>query len=440
MLMISFLLFVILCLFYFISPLEIMMGLLIGLFLFVIEVDWCSLWFFYVGGLFGMDLMSIFLIMLSFWVILLMFLSSFSSMSINESSLSLYLLMMMFMLVICFSCVNLLGFFLFFEGVLFPIIMVIFNWGFQPERLQAGIYMLFYTLVGSLPLLVYLLMWKVSLNFIYLFWLGGTCSGFMFLMIVFAFFVKIPMFLCHLWLPKAHVEAPIVGSMILAGVLLKIGIFGLFRFRIFLGEGLWIYSQWIMSISLLGGIIISMICLCQVDLKSLIAYSSVCHMGLALGGFVSMNMWGGNGSVLLMLGHGLSSSGLFCLANMMYERFYTRSLILLKGVGLYFPFLSLWWFFFSIVNMSAPPSMNFVGELFLMGGMIKSSMFLFIPLGLMAFFSACYSLYMFSYTQHGSGWFINSVLSISIREYFLMFIHFIPLVFWVMKMDMFFVW
>nr|QLD97006.1 NADH dehydrogenase subunit 4 [Proknekalia peringueyi]QLD97019.1 NADH dehydrogenase subunit 4 [Proknekalia peringueyi] len=433
--MLFFFMFLIMWMFYFVSFLDVMMCFMISIFFLLILIDWEGLWMNYVGELFGLDLMSFNLILLSLWVSMLMIMASFKSVLLDKIFVF-YVVMMMLLLSLCFSCMNLFGFFLFFESVLFPIIMMIFKWGYQPERLQAGIYMLFYTLFGSLPLLIFLLMEKSSLIFIYLFFEKINYGNISFLMIVMAFLVKIPMFFFHLWLPKAHVEAPIAGSMILASVLLKLGIFGLYRFKIFMSENLLSFSSWIMSVSLIGGVFISLICLVQVDLKALIAYSSVSHMGLALGGFLSLNYWGGLGGLLMMLGHGLCSSGLFCLANMMYERFYSRSVMLLKGVGYIFPFLSLWWFIFCVINMAAPPSMNLVGEIFLLGSMLKYSFILVFPLGLISFFSACYSLYMYSYTQHGKGWCLISVESISIREYFLLFLHFFPLVFWIMKMEL----
>nr|YP_009000446.1 NADH dehydrogenase subunit 4 [Argas miniatus]AHF21647.1 NADH dehydrogenase subunit 4 [Argas miniatus] len=440
MLKIFFLFFTILCLCLWISLMEVFIFIVFGMVLLMLVVDWESLWMGYVLGMFSLDEMSVSLILLSFWISLLMLLASFNSGVINKNSFYFYLLLMLVLLIFCFSFVNFLLFFIAFESVLFPIIMIIFSWGYQPERLQAGIYMLFYTLFGSLPLLVFLLMESGSLNFIYLFKGVGESWNLFFFLIVFAFLVKVPMYMLHLWLPKAHVEAPISGSMILAGVLLKLGVYGLYRLKIMFLNLISMYSSLFMSISVIGGVIIGLVCLNQVDLKSLIAYSSICHMGMALGGFFSLSIWGANGALLMMIGHGLCSSALFCLANFMYERFFTRSLMLLKGMGLLFPFLSMWWFLFCVVNMAAPPSMNFVAEIVLMSSMLKYSFFLLFLLFFLSFFSACYSLYMYSYTQHGKGWMMFSVSGINEREYMLMFLHFFPLVLWIMKMEVFMNW
>nr|YP_009000420.1 NADH dehydrogenase subunit 4 [Argas lagenoplastis]AHF21608.1 NADH dehydrogenase subunit 4 [Argas lagenoplastis] len=440
MLKVFMLLFTMMCGFIYFSSLEIVVILLVIFLLFTMIVDWESMWMSYVLEMFSMDMMSIGLILLSLWISVLMLLAAFNLPMINEKSFFFYLLLMTFLLVMCFSLSNLFMFFIFFESVLFPIIMMVLNWGVQPERLQAGIYMLFYTLFGSFPLFVYLLTSNFSVNFIYLFMKSDTVWSIFFLLIVMAFIVSVPMFLVHLWLPSAHVEAPIVGSMILAGVLLKLGIYGLYRFKPFIIMISFDWNSVMLSISILGGLIISLVCLTQVDLKSLIAYSSICHMGMALGGVFSFNIWGGNGALIMMIGHGLCSSALFCLANFMYERFFTRSLMLLSGLGVIFPFLSLWWFLFCVVNMGAPPSMNFFAEIMLLGSMLKYSFFLVMPLFFLSFFSACYSLYMFSYTQHGKGWVFFGISMISTREYLLMFLHFFPLVVWVFKMELFMNW
>nr|UNO53671.1 NADH dehydrogenase subunit 4 [Ixodes acutitarsus] len=389
----------------------------------------------------GGDLMSLNLMMLSVWVLALMLLSSLKENLWNNKYFLFYIFMMLFLLFICFYSLNLMMFYFFFESILFPIILLIFNWGNQPERLQAGVYMLLYTLFGSLPLLVIMFMYgELTLMYYLLDWNNSFNLGVLFFLMMLGFLVKIPMFFVHLWLPKAHVEAPISGSMILAAVLLKLGIYGIYRFKMFFLIELMEMSYILMVISVFGGMYVGMMCLYQTDIKSLIAYSSVCHMGVVLGGVLNLNFWGSYGGLLLMMGHGLCSSGLFCLGNMLYERYYSRSMMLLKGMMKIFPNLSLWWFLFSIVNMSAPPSMNIFGEIFLMGSMIKFSMLFILPLMMISFLSACYSLYLFSYINHGEGWVVWSVKNISVREYNLLMLHFFPLLLWIMKMECFLMW
>nr|UOK09808.1 NADH dehydrogenase subunit 4 [Ixodes confusus] len=397
-------------------------------------------WVFYDSLMLGGDLMSVTLMMLTIWMVYLMILASSFDNLWNNKMFMMYMSLMLFFLFMCFFSLNLLSFYFFFESVLFPIIMIIFNWGNQPERLQAGMYMLLYTLFGSYPLLIIMLLnGSLSLNYFYMSLMEYNV-GYAFFLMILGFLVKVPMFLLHLWLPKAHVEAPISGSMILAAVLLKLGIYGLYRFSNMYMEELVEMGNFIVVLSLMGGMFIGIMCLFQIDVKALIAYSSVCHMGVVLGGSMSMSFWGSYGSLLLMIGHGLCSSGLFCLANFMYERCYTRSMMLLKGIGKIFPSMSLWWFLMSVVNMSAPLSMNLLGEIFLMGCLMKYSFWMIFSLGMISFISAGYSLYMYSYTQHGESWMFFSMKMIEMREYMIMMFHFFPMIMWILKMECFLTW
>nr|UNO53593.1 NADH dehydrogenase subunit 4 [Ixodes granulatus] len=389
----------------------------------------------------GGDLLSTNLFLLSIWMTILMLLISFKEMIYENKYFKFYIFFMLFLLFMCFHSLNLMMFFFFFESVLFPIVMMIFNWGNQPERLQAGIYMLMYTLVGSLPLFILMFMYgEYSLNYVFMDFMCMKNMGSMFFLMILGFLVKVPMFFMHMWLPKAHVEAPISGSMILASVLLKLGIYGIYRFKVFFLKELINMGYILVVISIIGSVYVGFMCLFQTDVKSLIAYSSVCHMGLVLGGCMSMNFFSSFGSLVLMIGHGLCSSGLFCLGNMFYERFFTRSLLLLKGMNKIFPSLSVWWFLMSIVNMAAPPSMNIFGEILLVGSLLSLSMLFLFPLMILLFLSASYSLYLFSYVNHGDGWVMWSSKLISVREHLIMILHFFPLLFWILKMELFMSW
>nr|YP_010276172.1 NADH dehydrogenase subunit 4 [Ptecticus tenebrifer]UCU06677.1 NADH dehydrogenase subunit 4 [Ptecticus tenebrifer]UHY39288.1 NADH dehydrogenase subunit 4 [Ptecticus tenebrifer] len=388
----------------------------------------------------GCDVISYGLITLSIWITGLMIMAS--STVFNSNNYSMFFMFNMIMLLIflflTFSSLNIFMFYLCFESSLIPTLFLILGWGYQPERLQAGIYLLFYTLLASLPMMLgifYLYNYTGTMNFYLMMNLNLNYYLFYFCMIM-AFLVKMPMFLVHLWLPKAHVEAPVSGSMILAGVLLKLGGYGLVRVFSFLQVvGLKFNYIWI-TISLVGGVLVSLICLRQTDLKALIAYSSVAHMGIVLGGLMTMTYWGICGSYTLMIAHGLCSSGLFCLANMSYERMSSRSLFINRGLLNFMPSLALWWFLLSSANMAAPPTLNLLGEISLLNSIVAWSWLSMFGLALISFFSAAYTLFLYSYTQHGklcSGFYSGS--NGKIREYLILFLHWFPLNLLIMKSE-----
>nr|YP_010987593.1 NADH dehydrogenase subunit 4 [Ochthephilus sericinus]WON66012.1 NADH dehydrogenase subunit 4 [Ochthephilus sericinus] len=396
-----------------------------------------------VSMFFGLDLMSYMMILLSIWICSLMIMASYKLYIMNNypKMFLFFILFLMLSLLLTFSSLNLFMFYLFFEMSLIPTLFLIIGWGYQPERIQAGVYLLFYTLLGSLPMLVsifYFLFEFYSLEFMLMNLSINSIYIYMGLMVV--FLVKLPMFMVHLWLPKAHVEAPISGSMILAGVMLKLGGYGMMRL-IMLFEKMMKLNMWFIIISMIGSVLISLICLRQSDMKSLIAYSSVAHMGLVISGVMTLNYWGLCGSLVMMLAHGLCSSGMFCLANISYERLMSRSLFLNKGLINLIPSMSLWWFLFSSSNMAAPPSLNLLGEILLMNSLISWSVLNMFTLALMSFFSAVYSLYLYSYSQHGK--FYSGVYSFSmgqIREYLMLILHWLPLNLLIMKSELVSLW
>nr|QUB07041.1 NADH dehydrogenase subunit 4 [Thlaspida biramosa] len=398
------------------------------MFLFLINTSFLN-YYSLISGSFGIDGLSYYLIVLSIWISSLMFMASWKFYyDYNYCNIfSFVILLLLLSLLITFSSMNLFLFYIFFEVSLIPLLLLIIGWGYQPERMMAGIYMLFYTLFFSFPMMLGLFFLYNKFNSLMFLELGLIESKIFYFFINMIFFVKIPMFIIHLWLPKAHVEAPVAGSMILAGVTLKLGGYGLMRLmKIFVSLN-YKFNLFFIILSLLGGLMVSLICLYQTDIKLLIAYSSVSHMSMVVSGILTLNYSGMCGSLIMMIAHGLCSSGLFCLANIYYERLNSRSMYLLKGMASILPSLSLFMFMMSIFNMSAPPSLNLLGEIILLKSLISYNYSLTIILIFMSFFSAVYSIYLFSYTNHGK--FHSSFYSFysgKVREFILLFLHLFP--------------
>nr|AFY16866.1 NADH dehydrogenase subunit 4 [Oncotympana maculaticollis]ULO25750.1 NADH dehydrogenase subunit 4 [Hyalessa maculaticollis] len=391
--------------------------------------------FYMIGYMMQIDMISFGLIILSIWISFLMIISS-NKYKMDKTFVLMVLLLMLF-LILSFSSSSLIMFYIFFESSLIPTIIIIMGWGYQPERIIASYYLLFYTLFASLPMLVSIMFLVYYNNSTIMYLMYSVNNFYLYLSMSLAFLIKIPLFMFHFWLPKAHVEAPISGSMILAGVLLKLGGYGLIRVMTIMPT-MFLYNSYIwISLSIIGGVMIGILCMVQVDMKSMIAYSSVAHMGLVLSGIMTMNKWGLMGSYYMMIGHGLCSSGLFCLANISYERMMSRSILINKGMLMFMPSMTLMWFLMCVSNISCPPTMNIVGEILIINSLISWNSLTMIILVMSSFLSACYMLYLFSYTQHGM--YYSSLFSYNsgtVREFLLIILHWIPLNFIILKLNM----
>nr|YP_008082904.1 NADH dehydrogenase subunit 4 [Hexagrammos agrammus]BAN29010.1 NADH dehydrogenase subunit 4 [Hexagrammos agrammus] len=434
-------------------PTTLMHSLLIALFSLswltnMAETGWSAL-----NPYMATDPLSTPLLVLTCWLLPLMILASqnhTASEPLNRQRTFITLLTsLQIFLIMAFGATEIIMFYVMFEATLIPTLILITRWGNQTERLNAGIYFLFYTLAGSLPLLVALLLLQNSTgtlslltlpysdpvemtSYAHKLWWAGC---------LLAFLVKMPLYGVHLWLPKAHVEAPVAGSMILAAVLLKLGGYGMMRMVVMLEPLTKELSYPFIVFALWGVIMTGSICLRQTDLKSLIAYSSVSHMGLVVGGILIQTPWGFFGALILMIAHGLASSALFCLANTSYERTHSRTMILARGLQMVLPLMTAWWFIASLANLALPPLPNLMGELMIITSLFNWSWWTIVLTGAGTLITASYSLYMFLMSQRGPlPAHIIALAPSHTREHLLMALHLIPLLLLILKPELIWGW
>nr|ANZ03423.1 NADH dehydrogenase subunit 4 [Theodoxus fluviatilis] len=393
------------------------------------------------------DGLSMPLITLTWWISILMIIASQFTVLTTNNKVNYFSFLVAFLnliLLIVFVSSNLIWFYFSFEASLIPTLILILGWGYQPERLQAGIYMMLYTVTASLPLLILILFWSYTWGSNSMILMMNTPINYtpwlkeiLIIITLAAFLVKLPMFTVHLWLPKAHVEAPVAGSMILAGILLKLGGYGLLRMFQLVQINTSTINSFLFSLGLWGGVITSFICFRQTDLKSLIAYSSVGHMSIMLAGVFSTSSLGFQASLSMMVAHGLSSSALFSLANYSYEKTHSRSLYICKGMLMIVPSISMWWFIFCVINMAAPPSINLLSEILLFPVIFFKSPWVLITMMLMTFLSAVYNLFLYTSTQHGgSPLFLYPYSSIKSTQNLLLIAHAIPVNMLILKPEL----
>ena len=349
----------------------------------------------------GIDGISIFFIILTNLFIFLCILSlTPSTFRLKEALL--YLFFLQWSVLGTFLFLDLLGFFIFFEITLIPIYFLVLLWGSRERRIRASYLISIYTLLGSIFRffnLLYLYSKTGTTDYELLLQLALTQGDQYFLWITFflAFAAKIPLFPFHIWLPEAHVEAPTIGSVLLAVLLLKLGTYGLIRFSIPLfPEGTVYFAPIVSTFAIVGIIYTSLTAIRQIDLKKIIAYSSVGHRNIVLLGIIAETSEALQGAIFQRLSHGVVSGALFFCVGCLYERYSVRSLKYFGGLAHFYPLFTRIFLLFSLANISFPLTSSFVGEFFIFVGLFQQNFWAVFFAATSRVLGAVYTLWTFN--------------------------------------------
>jgi len=399
-------------------------------FQFISEFSWVS--FFNIHLLFGIDGISIFFVLLTTFLVPLCLLFSWNTLVTEKISPTKYfaafLAIESFVLVV-FTTLDLFVFYTFFEAVLLPMFLLIGLWGSRNRKTRASFYLFLYTVLGSLFILLgilFIFFETGSSNYLVLLDYNFSMNHQKFLWFSFflSFSVKVPIVPVHLWLPEAHVEAPTEGSVILAGILLKLGTYGLVRFSICLFPlATLFFKPFIFLISVIAVIYTSITALRQSDIKRVIAYASIAHINITLLGLFSFVVIGLEGALLQIISHGIVSGALFFCVGVLYDRHHTKIISYYSGLVQTIPLFINFFLLFTIANIGLPGTSSFIGEFIILLGVFSVNT-------VAAFFSAsslvfggCYALWLFNRLSYGNV--KNSYMAYSsdltLKEFFVFF-------------------
>lgn len=356
----------------------------------------------------GIDGISIFFLLLTTLLIPLCILTSWNSVSDNLKEFLIAFLILDFFLIGTFCVLDLLLFYIFFESVLIPMFLIVGIWGSRERKILAAYYFFLYTLLGSVLMLLSILYiyyqvgttdYEVLLTFSF----SSLEQKFLWFTFFLAFAGKVPMIPLHLWLPEAHVEAPTAGSVILAGILLKLGTYGFIRFSLPLfPKASFFFTPLVYSIAVTGIIYTSFTAIRQTDFKRIIAYTSIAHMNLVILGIFSFNNVGIEGAILQSLSHGFVASALFLIIGVVYDRYRTRIVQYYGGLASVMPIYIFIFLFFTMANISFPGTSSFVGEFLLLAGSFKVNSSITFLGATGVIIGGAYSLWLFNRIAYGN--------------------------------------
>lgn len=375
-------------------------------FQYLFKIEWISQ--FNINFFLGLDGISLFFIILTTFLIPICMLISYETITKNIKEYFILYFILEFCLIISFSLLDLLIFYIFFESVLIPMFLIIGIWGSRERKIKASYLFFMYTLAGSLFMFIaiihlFLTVGTTDYQILYYSNFNFSYEKLYFLAFFLSFAVKVPMLPFHVWLPEAHVEAPTAGSVLLAGILLKLGSYGMIRFLVPLFPKATLYfTPYILLLCLISVIYASLTAIRQTDLKRIIAYASVAHMNFIILGIFSLTIQGLEGSIIQMLSHGLVSSGLFFSIGCLYDRYHTRFINYYGGLAHTMPLFCIALFIYILANMAIPGSSSFVGEILILTGVFEdnTTTAVFATIGM--FLGGIYSLLFYNRICYGN--------------------------------------
>jgi NADH-ubiquinone oxidoreductase chain 4 len=372
----------------------------------------------------GIDGISLYFVLLTTFITPICILANWDNIKFGMKYFLIAFLVMETLLIAVFVVLDLMLFYIFFESVLIPMFLVVGIWGGSVTRIRASFLLFLYTLAGSLFMLLAIMViyynvgstdfTVVSLSEISL---GG--QKILWLAFFLSFAVKTPLVPLHIWLPRAHAEAPLGASILLAAVFLKMATYGYLRILIpMLPDATIYFSPLVQTLRVLSIIYSSLATLRQTDFKALVAYSSVGHMGVVILGLFSNTIVGIEGAILLSIAHGLISPAMFILVGgVLYDRFHTRVIRYYRGLSVYMPMFSVLFFLATAFNMAVPLSLNWVGEILSFTGMFQKSPIIAVLGASSIVLSACYSIFLFNRLSFGAySQYLSFTTDISRRE------------------------
>lgn len=381
----------------------------------------------------GVDGISLYFVLLTTFITPICIISNWDNIKQQLKYFLMCFLVLETLLIAVFVVLDILLFYVFFESVLIPVFLIVGIWGGSATRVRAAFLLFLYTLFGSLFMLlaflvIYYNVGSTDFQVVSLSEINLESQKLLWLAVFISMAIKTPLLPFHVWLPRAHAEAPLAGSIILAGLILKLATYGYMRILIqFLPDATSYFSPLVQTIAIITLIYASLATLRQTDFKALVAYSSIGHMAVVVLGLFSNTIQGIDGALLLSIAHGVVSPALFILVGgVLYDRYHTRTIRYYRGITVYMPLFSIMFFVFTIFNAAVPLSANWAGEFLCLAGAFQRNP-VFAVLGSTGIvLSAAYSIWLYNRIAFGS-WskYLNYTIDLTRREFMLL----LPLLF-----------